>query len=101
MNRLPEGPFHATVGAVLWILVLLGGELDAPVRLESLGKPIDVKGGHAAPAVADLDGDGVRDLLVGQFIGDGKIPLQAPVRVYRGPRFESFAYLDGVWVPSG
>ncbi len=89
------------MGAVFVLLLLLGGELDAPVRLESSGQPIDVKGGHAAPALADLDGDGVQDLLVGQFIGDGKIPLQAPVRLYRGPRLEGFAYLDGVWVPSG
>jgi hypothetical protein len=34
------------------------------------GKPIDTDVGHAAPFVADFDGDGVNDLLVGQF-GDG------------------------------
>jgi len=83
------------------LLLLLGGELEAPVRLESNGQPIDVSGGHAAPAVADVDGDGVPDLLVGQFIGEGKDLFRAPVRVYRGPKFESFVYLDNVWVPSG
>jgi hypothetical protein len=46
------------------------GELLPPVRLEAAGKPIDTKIGHAAPFVGDFDGDGVRDLLVGQF-GDG------------------------------
>jgi hypothetical protein len=45
-------------------------ELAPPVRLEAGGKPIDTAVGHAAPFVADFDGDGVRDLLVGQF-GDG------------------------------
>jgi len=40
------------------------------VRIEAGGKPIDTDVGHAAPFVADFDGDGVRDLLVGQF-GDG------------------------------
>ncbi len=45
-------------------------ELAPPVRLEAAGKPIDTEVGHAAPFVADWDGDGVRDLLVGQF-GDG------------------------------
>ena len=46
------------------------GELLPPVRLEAGGKPIDTDIGHAAPFVCDFDGDGVRDLLVGQF-GDG------------------------------
>ena len=46
------------------------GELLAPVRLEAAGKPIDTDVGHAAPFVGDFDGDGVHDLLVGQF-GDG------------------------------
>jgi hypothetical protein len=45
-------------------------ELLPPVRLEAAGKPIDTAVGHAAPFVADFDGDGVKDLLVGQF-GDG------------------------------
>ena len=42
-------------------------ELLPPVRLEAAGKPIDTDVGHAAPFVADFDGDGVKDLLVGQF----------------------------------
>jgi hypothetical protein len=45
-------------------------ELLPPVRLEAAGKPIDTAVGHAAPFVGDIDGDGVKDLLVGQF-GDG------------------------------
>jgi hypothetical protein len=45
------------------------GELLPPVRLEAAGKPIDTGVGHAAPFVGDFDGDGVRDLLVGQFGG--------------------------------
>jgi len=43
-------------------------ELLPPVRVEAAGKPIDAeKIGHAAPFVADFDGDGIKDLLVGQF----------------------------------
>jgi len=45
-------------------------ELMPPVRLQAAGKPIDTDVGHAAPFVADFDGDGVKDLLVGQF-GEG------------------------------
>ncbi|HSW01738.1 MAG TPA: VCBS repeat-containing protein [Sedimentisphaerales bacterium] len=42
-------------------------ELAEPIRIEAGGKPIDTEIGHAAPFVADFDGDGVQDLLVGQF----------------------------------
>jgi len=60
---------------LLAVLIVLGfaagiataGELAEPVRLEAAGKPIDTEIGHAAPCVADFDGDGVQDLLVGQF----------------------------------
>ena len=45
-------------------------EFAPPVRLEAGGIPIDTDVGHAAPFVGDFDGDGVRDLLVGQF-GEG------------------------------
>jgi hypothetical protein len=48
----------------------LSRELTPPVRLEAAGRPIDTDVGHAAPFVGDFDGDGVRDLLVGQF-GEG------------------------------
>jgi len=50
----------------------LDPELSPPVRIEAAGKPIDTEIGHAAPFVGDFDGDGVPDLLVGQF-GTGKL----------------------------
>jgi len=52
-------------------------EFQTPVRLQADGVPVRVENpGYAAPCWADLDGDGRKDLLVGQFKG-GKI------RVYR------------------
>ena len=45
-------------------------DLAPPVRLEAAGKPIDTDMGYAAPFVCDFDGDGLKDLLVGQF-GEG------------------------------
>ena len=92
-------------------------ELLAPVRILAGGQPIDVTTGHAAPHVMDFDGDGVRDLLVGEF-GDGAFPndqlppnlaagwlkggrfCNGKVRIYKNhgtdtePRFEGFEFLQ-------
>jgi hypothetical protein len=78
------------------------------VRLLSGGKPIDVTTGHAAPYIYDFNGDGKRDLLVGEF-GSGtyrgettsKSSLaNARLRVYlnkgsnASPRYDGFKYLQ-------
>lgn len=65
-------------------------EFERPVRLEAEGQPIRVNSpGYAAPCWADIDGDGKRDLLVGQFAG-GRI------QVYRNLDDGKFA--AGEWL---
>jgi len=82
----------------------LGDDLAPPVRLEAAGKPIDTEVGHAAPFVYDWDGDGVKDLLVGQF-GGGVLWIfhnegtNAQPKLAAGVKFKQGAK-DGV-VPSG
>ena len=98
---------------VSWILVagavLLGGapageparapRLSAPVQIMANDKPISVEVGHAAPFVADSDGDGKKELLVGQF-GDGKLRIYPNQGSASAPRFHNFTYFAGT-VPSG
>jgi hypothetical protein len=44
---------------------------EPPVRLEADGKPIDTGDawGHSSPCLEDVDGDGLRDLVLGDFGG--------------------------------
>jgi hypothetical protein len=82
----------------------LGNALLRPVRIEAAGKPIDTEIGHAAPWVADFDGDGVQDLLVGQF-GGGALWIfhnegtKAQPKLAAGMKFQAGGK-DGV-VPCG
>ena len=45
---------------------------EPPVRLKADGEIIDsgAKWGHGSPCVVDLNGDGMADLLVGDFSGN-------------------------------
>ncbi len=82
----------ATLGLFCCPALCWAGELQfhPPVRVKAGGVPIRVEApGYAAPCLADVDGDGKLDLLVGQFNG-GKI------QVFKGLGGGKFA--KGTWL---
>ena len=67
MNRTLAFSF---IAVVTMAVSAVAQQFAPPVRIEAAGKPIDTDVGHAGPFVGDFDGDGINDLLVGQF-GEG------------------------------
>jgi hypothetical protein len=60
-----------------WLCMGCSSEFQPPTRLTAGGVPVRVDSpGYAAPCWADVDGDGKKDLLVGQFDG-------GMIRVYK------------------
>jgi hypothetical protein len=84
-----------------WLLAAVGlacgpawsgaAEFERPVRLKATdGVAVRVeRPGYAAPCWADMDGDGKKDLLVGQF-------AQGKIRLYRNLGDGKLA--PGVWL---
>jgi hypothetical protein len=67
--------------------------LSEPTRIEAGGKPIDVGAGGAAPYYGDMDGDGLDDLLVGQFAG-GKLRFYRNQGTVAQPKFDDFNWFE-------
>ena len=65
----------------------LAGDLAEPVQIMAGDKPIDVTVGHAAPFLHDMNDDGTRDLLVGQF-GDGALRIYTNAGTNEQPKFD-------------
>lgn len=66
--------------------------LDQGVRLQAEGKDIEADIGHLVPCVADWNGDGKKDLVVGQFL-EGRIRCFENTGADAAPVFRSSAFL--------
>jgi hypothetical protein len=86
--------------------VVSGSALSDPFALEADGRPIDLSDGtgHAAPLVVDWDGDGLKDLLVGQFAG-GKLRIYRNVGAKGAPKLAKHEWFQAAGqdatVPTG
>jgi FG-GAP-like repeat len=93
---MPARALSVTIAAIVCLTAMPAGagELLPPVKVAAGEQPIDVgRIGHSAPFVGDFDGDGLDDLLVGEFY-DGRL------RIYRNggtrgqPRFEDYVWFE-------
>jgi hypothetical protein len=64
---------------------------NTPVFVESSGDRIDV-GSHSSPCVTDWDGDGLKDLILGQF-DLGMIRFYPNVGTNEQPLFEGYTLM--------
>jgi len=84
----------AFVTAVSAILVAVGSELEPPMNVQAGGKPIDVEGvGYAAPFYSDFDGDGIHDLLVGEFF-QGRMRIYPNKGTNAEPKFDEYVFFQ-------
>ena len=95
---------HATL-ALLAALASPGGDLlETPFRVSDSSGFIDVDVGHAAPWMVDFDGDGLADLLVGQF-GEGKLRVYKNFGTAKDPKFQGYTWFKAgeqdASIPSG
>jgi hypothetical protein len=63
------------------------------VKLEAGGEEIDIRVGHLVPHAADWNGDGLPDLVVGQFDG-GKVRLYLNEGTANEPRLGASTFLE-------
>lgn len=72
-------------------------ELEAPIRLKAGGEYIAVESpGYASPTMADVDGDGKLDLVVGQFRSGNMMFFRNIAESGQPPQFEA-----GQWLMTG
>ena len=75
MSRIPH---LALATALVLVLSASAAEMtfQKGIKLNAGDKPIYFETGHLVPTVADWNGDGVKDLIVGHFAGnDGNVKL--------------------------
>jgi len=68
-------------------------DYESPVMIEASGSPITLTIGHANPLVFDWNGDGLKDLILGQY-SSGKLRLYLNEGTNSSPIFNAFTYMQ-------
>lgn len=68
-------------------------DYQSPFRINANGSPIELSLGHANPLVTDWNGDGLKDLIVGQYTG-GKLRYYQNDDSNESPAFGNFTYMQ-------
>lgn len=99
MNRLLFS--SATILASALVAFAGGIEFQPGVKLMCGDKPIDdARLGHFAPTVADVNGDGKKDLIIGMFAGTpGNVQLYLNAGTDAEPKFNEFTTLAAGGAP--
>ena len=87
--------YAVSLAALLFFAMLCTvglGAVKEGAKLEADGKAINVEIGHLVPCVTDWNGDGKKDLIVGQFSG-GKIRLYLNRGTGSKPVLKDFEYM--------
>lgn len=97
--------FTIVLATMMAATMALAGDLAPPVQVHAGGQPIDVGlVGHSAPFYGDVDGDGLNDLLVGQF-DEGQLRIYRNLGTNASPRFEGYRWFEAAGalgsVPAG
>lgn len=69
-----------------------------PIPVLVFGREISVEQGHAAPAHFDFDGDGLKDLLVGQYEG-GRLNFFRNTGTKEFPKFTAPKFVQAEGTP--
>ncbi len=69
---------------------LIQVHFESAFRIKANGEFIDVNTGHAAPYFTDFDGDGVKDLLVGDVNWDNVLSVRTDLNAEEQAEFEAF-----------
>jgi hypothetical protein len=87
------GGFLGAVMLAMALPAIPGGadDIEPPVQVKAGGQAIDVeRGGLTAPCYADFDGDGIKDLLLGD--GDGKLRVYHNYGSNSQPQLKEFTW---------
>lgn len=64
-----------------------------PIQVQADGQPVATEApGYAAPTMADVDGDGKADLVVGQFM-KGKMHVFKNIGTVKAPKFGKGSFI--------